>query len=141
MHADESALLRAVCDNPDDDAPRLIYADWLDDTGNVARVARAEFIRLQIGLARAPLSDRTVAAREQRAWQLLNMRIQLAAGLDPFEEVLQLRRMGETWATIGRAAGMTRQSAHERWGQRVLSVLDRYGSGELGGPVADDDVP
>jgi hypothetical protein len=75
----------------------------------------------------------------QRAWQLLNMRIQLAAGLDPFEEVVMLRRMGETWARIGRAAGMTRQSAHERWGQRVLTVLDRYGSGELGGPVADDD--
>ncbi|MGS0683936.1 hypothetical protein ACVBEQ_02065 [Nakamurella sp. GG22] len=80
-----------------------------------------------------------VGLERQRAWQLLNMRIQLAAGLDPFEEVLQLRRIGETWATIGRAAGMTRQSAHEKWGQRVLSVLDRYGSGELGGPVADDD--
>ncbi len=80
-----------------------------------------------------------VGLERQRAWQLLNMRIQLAAGLDPFEEVVQLRRMGETWATIGRAAGMTRQSAHERWGRRVLSVLDRYGLGEVGGPVADDE--
>ena len=67
------------------------------------------------------------------------MRIQLAAGLDPFEEVLMLRRLGQTWSTIGRAAGMTRQSAHERWGSRVLGVLDRYGTGELGGPVAQDD--
>lgn len=75
----------------------------------------------------------------QRAWQLLTLRIQLAVGFDPLEEVLQLRRTGETWATIGRAAGMTRQSAHERWGSRVLAILDRYGTGELGGPVADDD--
>ncbi len=75
----------------------------------------------------------------QRAWQLLTLRIQLAAGLDPVEEVLALRRMGETWAIIGRAAGMTRQSAHEKWGARVLAVLDRYGTGELGGPVADDE--
>lgn len=80
-----------------------------------------------------------LGTERQRAWQLINLRIQLAAGLDAFEEVVMMRRMGETWATIGRAAGMTRQSAHERWGHRVLSVLDRYGSGELGGPVADDD--
>ena len=80
-----------------------------------------------------------VNLERQRAWQLLTMRIQLAAGLDPLEEVLELRRMGETWATIGRAAGMTRQSAHEKWGARVLAVLDRYGAGDLGGPVAEDD--
>lgn len=80
-----------------------------------------------------------LGVERQRAWQLLNLRIQLAAGLDPVEEVVMLRRMGATWATIGRAAGMTRQSAHERWGHRVLNVLDRYGTGELGGPVADDD--
>lgn len=39
------ALLRAVCATPADDAPRLIYADWLEEHGNLAR---AEFIRAQI---------------------------------------------------------------------------------------------
>lgn len=39
------SFLRAICENPDDDAPRLIYADWLDENGDADR---AEFIRLQI---------------------------------------------------------------------------------------------
>src|SRR5262245_13175122 len=48
------ALLQAVCDNPTDDAPRLVYADWLEENGDSER---AEFIRLQIELARLPLGD------------------------------------------------------------------------------------
>ena len=42
-------FLRAICDNPADDAPRLVYADWLDEHGDPER---AEFIRLQVGQAR-----------------------------------------------------------------------------------------
>lgn len=72
------------------------------------------------------------------AWQLACLRIELAAGWEPIETVVSLRRFGATWAVIGAAAGMTRQSAHERWNAGTLAVLDRYGSGELGGPVADD---
>jgi uncharacterized protein (TIGR02996 family) len=29
----EKAFLQAIIENPDDDAPRLIYADWLDENG------------------------------------------------------------------------------------------------------------
>jgi uncharacterized protein (TIGR02996 family) len=46
-HAD--AFLRTVLAAPDDDAPRLIYADWLDEQGECDR---AEFIRVQCALAR-----------------------------------------------------------------------------------------
>jgi uncharacterized protein (TIGR02996 family) len=46
-----AALLRAVCHSPADDAPRLVYADWLDEHG---RPERAEFIRVQCELARLP---------------------------------------------------------------------------------------
>jgi len=42
---EQAALLRAVCAAPDDDLPRLVYADWLDENG---RADRARFIRLQI---------------------------------------------------------------------------------------------
>jgi uncharacterized protein (TIGR02996 family) len=45
----ETGLLRNILDVPDDDAPRLVYADWLEEHGNSER---AEFIRLQIELAR-----------------------------------------------------------------------------------------
>jgi uncharacterized protein (TIGR02996 family) len=45
--SDEEALFRAICERPDDDALRLAYADCLQETGEPAKVARAEFIRLQ----------------------------------------------------------------------------------------------
>src|SRR5260370_35618753 len=44
----DDAFLRDICENPDDDAPRMIYADWLSDHG---QSDRAEFIRLQCRLA------------------------------------------------------------------------------------------
>jgi len=48
------ALLRACKDRPEDDATRLVLADWLEDKGGEADRARAELIRLQLG----PASDR-----------------------------------------------------------------------------------
>jgi|SRR5579883_697815 len=45
--SDESALLAAIFAYPDEDTPRLIYADWLEEHG---QPERAEFIRLQITL-------------------------------------------------------------------------------------------
>ena len=47
-------LLRAVIAAPDDDAPRLVYADWLDEQGDSDRAA---FIRAQCDLARLPAAD------------------------------------------------------------------------------------
>ncbi|ODU02718.1 MAG: hypothetical protein ABS81_16780 [Pseudonocardia sp. SCN 72-86] len=67
------------------------------------------------------------------AWQVLQFRIHLAIGLDPLPDLVGLRRIGITWEVIARAAGVTRQSAHERWARPVADVLDRYGTGELPG--------
>jgi uncharacterized protein (TIGR02996 family) len=47
--ATDTAFLRTILADPDDDAPRLIYADWLDEQGDADR---AEFIRLQVQLSR-----------------------------------------------------------------------------------------
>lgn len=44
----EAALLAAVLAYPEDDAPRLIYADFLDEQG---QSDRADFIRVQVHLA------------------------------------------------------------------------------------------
>ena len=46
---DQEALLRAVVDDPENDTPRLVYADWLDENG---QPERAELIRGQCHLAR-----------------------------------------------------------------------------------------
>src|SRR5262245_59429136 len=46
------ALLRAAKRQPDDDAPRLVLADWLQEHGDDEDRARAEYIRLDLRLAR-----------------------------------------------------------------------------------------
>jgi uncharacterized protein (TIGR02996 family) len=45
-------FLRQVIADPDDDAPRLVYADWLEEHGGDP--ARAEFIRAEIEKAKLP---------------------------------------------------------------------------------------
>jgi uncharacterized protein (TIGR02996 family) len=43
------AFLAAIAEYPDDDAPRLVYADWLEEQGDADRAA---FIRIQCEIAR-----------------------------------------------------------------------------------------
>jgi uncharacterized protein (TIGR02996 family) len=50
----EEGLLADIRDNPDDDAPRLIYADWLDEHD---QPLRAELIRVQVERDRLPAKD------------------------------------------------------------------------------------
>ncbi len=64
-----------------------------------------------------------VPVQRERAWQLLQLRIGLAAGMDPIPVLIGLRNHGATWEEIARAAGVTRQSAHERWASRVAAIL------------------
>jgi uncharacterized protein (TIGR02996 family) len=53
MTSDEG-FLQAILAAPDDDMVRLVYADWLEEHGDPAR---AEFIRVQIELARIEEDD------------------------------------------------------------------------------------
>src|SRR5205085_1311341 len=54
--------------HPDDDMPRLIFADWLDEQGEGER---AEFIRVQVGRARLPHWDAQQVRLRLRERQLL----------------------------------------------------------------------
>jgi hypothetical protein len=65
-----------------------------------------------------------VPVQRQRAWELLQLRIGLGAGLDPLPTLVGLRRHGATWEQIAQAAGITRQSAHERWAAKVTAILE-----------------
>jgi uncharacterized protein (TIGR02996 family) len=49
-----AALLQTILDEPEADAPRLVYADWLDEHGESER---ATFIRLQCHAAHHPTTD------------------------------------------------------------------------------------
>lgn len=64
MHTTQRALLKAIAANPHDDAPRLVYADWLDEFAaelpkkeRESTAARAEIIRVQCELARLAEED------------------------------------------------------------------------------------
>jgi uncharacterized protein (TIGR02996 family) len=61
MMDQEEAFLAAVLAEPDNDAVRLVYADWLEERGD----PRAEFIRVQCALAKKGTKDPRRAARER----------------------------------------------------------------------------
>src|SRR5262249_37597306 len=67
---EEERLLRAVLEAPDDDAPRLVYADWLEDNGDEHRRGWAEFIREQCPVFREPLGPRELRKAQSRLGNL-----------------------------------------------------------------------
>lgn len=64
---ERDAFLADICEHPDEDAPRLVFADWLDDQGESTF---AEFIRLQCALARTSADDPRRTRWQQREEEL-----------------------------------------------------------------------
>jgi uncharacterized protein (TIGR02996 family) len=64
----KESLLAQIVANPDDDAPRLVFADWCEENGEPDR---AEFIRLQMRLEAVPERDAERFDLEERAGDLL----------------------------------------------------------------------
>jgi uncharacterized protein (TIGR02996 family) len=54
MTSPHDALYAAICAHPDEDTPRLAFADLLDEDGDAGRAA---FVRKQVELARVPEYD------------------------------------------------------------------------------------
>lgn len=65
----EDAFLRAIAEAPDDDTPRLVYADWLTDQGD----PRGEFIHVQCRLAHLGEDDLRRPELEEREHELLTL--------------------------------------------------------------------
>ncbi len=65
------AFLQDIIAHPEDDTPRLIFADWLEEQGGPRDRARAEFIRVQFALAGLPAGDLRRPPLEQRERDLL----------------------------------------------------------------------
>jgi uncharacterized protein (TIGR02996 family) len=62
----DDAFLQAILESPDDDTPRLVYADYLEEHGDPDR---AEFIHVQVALAALPPDDprrKQLGDRERR---------------------------------------------------------------------------
>jgi uncharacterized protein (TIGR02996 family) len=81
--AQDDAFLEAIIADPNDDALRLIYADWLDERDD----PRGEFIRVQIELATLPSDDARRASLVERERRLLNAH--QAQWLGPVAEVVE----------------------------------------------------
>jgi uncharacterized protein (TIGR02996 family) len=64
---EDEAFRQAILHDPDDDGVRLVYADWLEERGDV----RGEFIRLDCTLARLPAGAGRRPPLEARRQHLL----------------------------------------------------------------------
>jgi uncharacterized protein (TIGR02996 family) len=64
----DDAFFQAIIENPDDDTPRLVYADWLEEHG---QPDRATFIRVQCALAHLPDDAPQRKGLEAREGELL----------------------------------------------------------------------
>src|SRR6185437_8050650 len=60
--SDRAALLTAICAHPDEDTPRLAFADWLGEHGEGKRAA---FIRAQIEHHRLRSADTAAATLDE----------------------------------------------------------------------------
>jgi uncharacterized protein (TIGR02996 family) len=80
----DQAFLQAIREDLDADAPRRVYADWLEEQGQAERADRAQLIRYQVALAsgmlnhtrltRARLQDlerreQALLAKHREAWE------------------------------------------------------------------------
>ncbi len=87
MHPIERTFLADILATPHDDTPRLVYADWLEDSG---RPERADFIRVQCRIAclasvrrgsRAGKERADLLKRERKLWLLRQEKVFVARHL------------------------------------------------------------
>jgi uncharacterized protein (TIGR02996 family) len=111
--SDREALLWAVLANPEDDAPRLVYADWLEDNGEEADADRARFIRMQCEAARAEADEAVdwVAGipegiRNVLDWEPIAPAVGRRLALEPEVEKLLRRRKKEFLAGLPLGGGV-----------------------------------
>jgi uncharacterized protein (TIGR02996 family) len=144
--AQQGGLLADILEHPDDDAPRLIYADWLDEHG---QPERAEFIRLQYTLAAAearheppsrPAADRTHELlrrhREEWAADLLGPGVHDVHFSRGFVEgvaatTLTFIRQGRRWAERTPLRSACLGGAAARHGQELAACAHLQGLTEL----------
>src|SRR5262245_34261965 len=65
---DEQTLIGALHEHPDDDAARLVYADWLEEHGETVR---AQLLRVQLERKKVSAADPRARALDQREKALL----------------------------------------------------------------------
>ncbi len=120
---DEQPFLDAVFDRYADDRPRLVYADFLDDSG---APERAELIRVQLALARLDEDDpRRLALADRQAELLTKNRDEWTSHLAGLVETVDFRRGVPDSASVDAATFLERgDELFERLRVRRLSLRD-----------------
>lgn len=121
--SEEGALLAAICAEPEEDTPRLAYADWLDEhAGSLPKAKResarlrAELIRVQCALFRMPPEEEDADSATSRV-ELENREA----------ELLKNTNRRQAWAKpFGREVGVGRDAG------RFIRGFARYASGTPG---------
>jgi uncharacterized protein (TIGR02996 family) len=148
----EEAFLQAVRENPDDDGPRLMFADWLEEHGDI----RGEFIHVQIELSRDDLPEsrraalqareRTLLEEHRRRWEqpLAGLvascvfrrgfidEVSLDAGAFLERAPLLFARVPIRTARLGRAADLIVELAYSVHLERLTGLALPSGPGALG---------
>ena len=111
MSDDEAAFLQTISAAPDDDLPRLVFADWLEERGDAER---AEFIRLQCELASAPDSD---PMRPFLVWRAVRL-------YAPYWALVALILAGSWLASINRERDKVQKKEGEAGLKKIEEELD-----------------
>ncbi len=127
--SDRDALLRAIVEQPDEDTPRLVFADYLEEHDEGARAA---FIRAQVELATAaPWEPFAVRCR----WRAPNV----VSGTAFVPTLPKLESSAVEWATPPFRRGFgwwLRVPMVSEWGARVSPLFDRAPIGKVTLPTA-----
>jgi uncharacterized protein (TIGR02996 family) len=107
---DHDALLRAICENPREDTPRLVFADWLEENGQPERAA---FIRTDIAMSlrdewdadrlkweSSDLPEKAALGVRMRMWPIPDTRGKGLVWHDAWFHGGRLLRRGFPWAVL-----------------------------------------
>ena len=149
-------LYAAICANPRDDLPKLVFADWLDETGDATDRAHAELIRIQcewdanarayeralepytfdVKSSRRP--DANALAKENpeaaRAIGLLNRAAELEVGVKSKSRVPLRQFDGASFRYAGRIRGLKtelRISMEQTWESQMATIATGFPLREL----------
>jgi uncharacterized protein (TIGR02996 family) len=120
MNTTESGLLAAILAKPEDDLPRLVYADFLDERNGSGDAERAEFIRVQVELAKCRGNN-----SDSEATSLSLAGILRHSGLKRREERLS-RALTRAWyAEFGESSAVTANQAYFKAAMRTAYLFRR----------------
>jgi uncharacterized protein (TIGR02996 family) len=121
-----AGLLADAREHPEDDGPRLVLADWLEDQPSEVDRARGEFVRIQCEIARIARQDPRCAdvmlripvasGRLEQELDYLAKRDPVLAGLRSREAEL-LKRYENVWVDV-----LRQEVKHPHWWRGLMRV-------------------